>query len=106
MRTLVVQRIIKRSSIVACIIGLLLCVAYYIEKDVELGTLLYFYLLIAGLLAISSLVALLVSGVLHWAERRALLSTLAFIALIYVSLMAVVYFVSEVVEPITKYALP
>ncbi|HEY1112070.1 MAG TPA: hypothetical protein VGE66_00855 [Chitinophagaceae bacterium] len=106
MRTLLVQRIIRRSSIVACIIGLLLCVAFYVEKDVELGTFLYFYLLITGVLAISSLVALLITGVLHWAERKGLLSTLAFIALLYVSLMAVVYFVYEVVEPITKYALP
>lgn len=54
----------------------------------------------------SSLVALLITGVLHRAERKGLLATLAFIALLYVSLMAVVYFVYEVAEPITMYNLP
>lgn len=102
MRTLIVQRIISRAYVAACLIGFLLCGAYYVDKDVELGTLLYFYLLMVGGLAISSFVALLIAGFLHWAERMRLLQTFAFIALLYVALMVVSYFVSEVVEPISK----
>jgi hypothetical protein len=93
MNAVFLRRLGRGTIIFTLLFGILLICSYSVTKDVEAGTLLYFYVLFAGFVNAFVFLLLLIFSLLTNISKRKLLITAGFIALTYFILLAVTYVV-------------
>ena len=93
MSVVFVQRLGTWTIILTLLFGIILLSCYLVTRDVEAGTLLYFYIIFAGFVNAIVFLLLLIFSFLFNGNKRNLLITAAIIALTYLALLTVTYFI-------------
>ncbi len=88
-----IEKIGKWIAILTFLFGAFLIAAYLINHDVEAGTLLYFYMLFAGITNFVALLLVIVSYFLIRENKKRALITSAFIIISYSVVLCISYFI-------------
>jgi hypothetical protein len=92
MNILAVQRFGKWTMIITLCVGTLLISHYLITREVESGTLLYFYIVFAGIVNAITLLIVLFTSFIRKKNKKQSLIISALILISYLALLTVAYF--------------
>jgi hypothetical protein len=84
-----IHKIVKFVSVLSLILGIIGCTVFYFNKEAELGTLIYFYILFAGIVSMLSLFTVLLFCSYERSHRKKLITTIAILVFNFAILLIV-----------------